>query len=98
MKKEIPILFSTPMVRAILDGRKTMTRRIVKPQPKDCSSNHKAYEEAEWKNEPPKFISDKGENAWFCLYCGNGVNPDGSALKCPYGKPGDLLWVRETFI
>lgn len=57
-----PILFSTEMVHALLAGRKTQTRRIVKPQPP----------------------------APECSY---------SALlkKCPYGQPGDLLWVRETW-
>jgi hypothetical protein len=57
--KERPILFSGEMVRAILDGRKTQTRRVVKPKPDDSGL---------WNND-----------------------------KCPYGKPGDRLWVRETF-
>jgi hypothetical protein len=51
--KFIPILFSTPMVQAIIDGRKTQTRRVVKDKAGD--------------------------------------------VKCPYGKEGDVLWVRETW-
>jgi hypothetical protein len=68
--KERPIIFSTPMVQAILDGRKTQTRRIVKG------------EALEWLDQTkftPEFVSD----------------PDNSL--CPYGQPGDLLWVREAF-
>lgn len=57
---ERPILFSGPMVRAILDGRKTQTRRAIKPWPVD-------------------------------------ELPDVPVHLCPYGKPGDRLWVRETF-
>ena len=65
--KERPILFSGPMVRAILEGRKTMTRRVVKPQPsKSCNVD--------------------SETACEIL-----------AKGCPYGDPGDKLWVRETF-
>jgi len=68
--KERPILFSAPMVLAILDGRKTMTRRVVKPQP-----------------ETACMISDS--TASLCY-------PGMLWRKCPYGVPGDLLWVRET--
>lgn len=69
--KHIPILFSTPMVQAILDGRKTMTRRVVKDK-HVIFDRHSEF--------PPEL--DESE-----------------MLKiCPYGKPGDILWVRETWV
>jgi hypothetical protein len=74
MPETRPIIFSAPMVRAILDGRKTQTRRVIKPQPGSpiwCDT-----ELAEG------FIRDRGRN----------MQP----IKCPYGQPGDRLWVRET--
>jgi hypothetical protein len=71
-KQERPILFSAPMVRAILDGRKTQTRRIVK---------------------------GVDGNSWIRIKGGYGTHVvDEKALAaCPYGVPGDRLWVRETF-
>lgn len=74
--KSRPILFSGPMVRALLDGTKTQTRRVVKPD--YCQAT-------EFKT-----IDELG-NAWFL----SGF--DGYPFKCPYGQPGDRLWVRETF-
>lgn len=71
--KERPILFSAPMVRAILDGRKTQTRRIVKPQPDFLGSMDDPT--TPWKTLAP------------------GLH---EFIVCPYGKPGDRLWVRET--
>ena len=73
-----PILFNTEMVRAILDGRKSQTRRIMKPQPK-------------W--------SDCGMR-WFAKGCWwrEGWNPmDSLTPKEIPIKPGDILWVRETW-
>lgn len=76
--KERPILFNAEMVRAILDGRKTQTRRIIKPQP--------VWDTAFTGKEGLVL----GENVW---------SPDEYAnyATCPYGQPGDRLWVRETF-
>jgi hypothetical protein len=71
MHKEIPILFSTPMVQAILEGRKTMTRIIVKDKT--------ALQWLEPDMFTPEFVA----------------NPDNNL--CRYGKPGDLLWVRESW-
>lgn len=68
--KERPILFSAPMVRALLDGTKTQTRRALKPQP---------------PADAPLIMV--GEYAWSPLFF----------LKCPFGEPGDRLWVREAF-
>lgn len=67
--KERPILFSGPMVRAILDGRKTVTRRVVKLN----QSGRVALCGKNWHRDDPDSI-----------------------LACPYGQPGDRLWVRET--
>ena len=76
--KELPILFSGPMVRAILEGRKTQTRRVVKPQA--------------WS-----YANDLLGLPW--IYAKSGPNDfgDPTPIRCPYGQPGDRLWVRETW-
>jgi len=73
------------MVQAILDGRNTMTRRIVKPQPDDSGL---------WNDDTHPRSINSTLSGW------NGtVNETGESkeFKCPYGQPGDILWVRETF-
>ena len=74
--KTRPILFSAPMVRALLEGRKTQTRRIVKPQPQHIA----------W------FAHQEG---WIARM--RDEEPQNEMVKCPYGQPGDRLWVRETW-
>lgn len=84
--KESPILFSGPMVRAILEDRKTQTRRIVKPQPEVRGNLIRL----------PKQVG-------FSLIEKTARHVDATTLKesaelyCPYGAPGDRLWVRECF-
>ncbi len=71
MARTRPILFSAPMVRAILAGSKTQTRRPVKGTA------------AEWLYEQtfdPEFVAAEENHL------------------CPYGQPGDQLWVRETWM
>ena len=80
MSKERPIIFSAPMVRAILEGRKSMTRRIVKADWLDDS----------WWQIQPK----DGWHAVFMTEVPYGME---RGLVCPYGSPGDRLWVREKF-
>jgi len=63
--KAHPIIFNKPMLLALLDGSKTQTRRVMKPQP-DLRAG-----------------TDMGEL------------PENGGWKCPYGQPGDLLYVRE---
>jgi hypothetical protein len=90
--REIPIIFSTDMVKAILDSRKTQTRRIIKPQPPTIEC---------------KFIGANIEvrtgKIGFYWSDGTSGNMQGfwpsldKDMYCLYGQPGDLLWVRETF-
>lgn len=93
---EKSILFSGEMVRAILDGRKTMTRRIVKPQPTyedETIYAGKIY--GPEKYEPVDYDKD-GEMIEGMEIFG-AYDEDGEwGVKCPY-EPGMKLWVRETF-
>ena len=74
--KERPIIFNGAMVREILDGRKTQTRRVVKHIPALGIGDN-------WCQK----IDDVGFNKIIGDY----------RIFCPYGKPGDRLWVRETW-
>lgn len=78
--KEHPIIFNTDMVKAILEGRKTMTRRL------------NALEKI---NDNPVNWIVKMENIEAHFY--NSNTDKNKEIKCPYGQPGDLLWVRETW-
>ncbi len=72
-----PILFSTEMVQAILAGRKTQTRRIVKIK-------------GSIPNNETKPLSTHSCNSVYYFWGHDEV-------ACPYGSPGDILWVRESF-
>ena len=83
--KERPILFSSEMVQAILEGRKTQTRRIIKPQP-PMGHWYSGSSGMFVRKQPLRhhwYEGSFGNNEW--------------GLKCPYGTVDDRLWVRETF-
>ena len=87
---ERPIIFGAESVRAILDGRKTQTRRVVKPQPRfthylqpmfgASPDGHTFGEPGLWREVGPDY-PDCGEDD----------------RRCPFGAVGDRLWCRETF-
>jgi hypothetical protein len=89
MRKARPILMSATMIRALLEGRKTQTRRIMKPQP-ELTPNMGMV----WKGWAYgiNFDGEKGTIRNF-IQCNDAKYKKGI---CPYGQPGDLLWVRET--
>ncbi|CAM7655757.1 hypothetical protein [Klebsiella quasipneumoniae] len=86
--KERGMIFNAEMVRAILDGRKTQTRRIMKPQPEPCPRGGHW-----WPSNVFKIMlhvedeMQNGKGGWGGLV--------GDA--CPFGDVGDRIWVRETF-
>lgn len=95
LHKERPILFNGAMVRAILSGQKTITRRLVKGN-----------------QIPSRSKSDSPEHQWIAVvqdhprwgFAAFGATEQECAAElamyggCPYGRRGDRLWVRETFI
>jgi hypothetical protein len=86
--KERPILFSAPMVRAILEGRKTQTRRVVKPQPPAGHALHGFTTFSTRMTDVGKAVWARGDSPLLC---------DVHRVRCPYGQPGDRLVVRETW-
>lgn len=107
--KERPILFGGAMVNAILEGRKTQTRRVIKNFPeyergveapqkaRGIAPRHSAPYFDCYRNEKKTESNPRGDSEHWCWWdeydrMGNGW------LKCPYGKPGDRLWVREKFL
>ncbi|ASK18424.1 hypothetical protein [Halomonas sp. N3-2A] len=83
--KERPILFNAAMVRAILNGHKTQTRRAIKLKTGDTFDEH-ALSAAiqEWR----PMYDEVAQKV---------VGKTAALIRCPYGQPGDRLWVRETF-
>ena len=81
--RERPIPFKAPMVLALLDGRKTQTRRVMKPQPLTVTgSGSRIYRDEDFKKSWADFP---------------GTHQGSGLVDCPYGAPGDRLWVRETW-
>ena len=74
-----PILFNSEMIKAVLDGRKTMTRRVIKGNPSD-RHGRLDFEQGILKQ------SSQLNGCWHVH----------KKFKCPYGKIGDVLWVREN--
>jgi len=79
--RERGMIFNADMVRAVLNGSKTQTRRIITPQPKLTERSG-----FEWKGYLFGAGSDDRE-----------TNRNFSHVKCPFGQLGDRLWVRETW-
>lgn len=96
MSRVLPILFNTDMVRAILDGRKTVTRRLTKPQPKmQLSYICMGHNHGKW-NYPPHCVEQSGWDEKYRRIEGLTAEDE---LMCwtPPCHTGDVLWARETW-
>jgi len=99
MRKFIPLLFSTMMVQALLAARKTITRRT-----KGLEKINSKPGEWEWLNFRKKNVNRLWDSTkeecpnpleTFFVFTNTNTGEE-LEVKCPYGKPGDILWVRET--
>ena len=88
--KERPILFSGPMVRALLDGSKTQTRRVLKVPHENPLGK---WEVLPWGG-PNGGRTRDGKTVPYQNVIGH--TRTGEIIACPYGQPGDRLWVREA--
>lgn len=83
---------------AVIEGRKTMTRRLIDPMPKDCASVHKNCWGADWSDEPMSLVVDRDTGGIYCKYCGNGVrlHDGGCHYKTKY-KVGEVVAVAQNY-
>lgn len=87
--KERPMIFNAEMVRAILDGRKTQTRRIMKVQPENAELGLRRITDSSVAKEVGMYF--------WCLADACGVKHRSNLFSCPFGEVGDRIWVREAF-
>lgn len=88
-----PINMKMWEVQALLDNRKAVMRRVVKPQPIDtdeCQHEMQTYDKM-----LPQFY--KGDYSCVCRKCGYGTQPDGESIFHPSYRPGDILYVPEKW-
>lgn len=111
--KERPVLFAGDMVRAIESGTKTQTRRIMKPLADTQGRTFLYRNGKVWASltedelapldgdEPQSVFGAEalfdGEHCYSPVVVGKGPKGEGNPLRCPYGQPGDRLWVREAW-
>lgn len=84
------------LTQAVLEGRKTQTRRIMNPQPEDCSAVHRWYKSAYWKDKPMSlFVNEDG--SVYCEFCGYGAKLEGGSIfRLPY-KVGEIVAVAQSY-
>ncbi|HGY4928513.1 TPA: hypothetical protein ACNVCI_001248 [Citrobacter braakii] len=87
--KERGIIFNGEMVRAILDGRKTQTRRIMAIQPEHSELGLRRVIDSKNGRDNGKYFWSQSD--------ARGLKMRSKVLGCPYGEVGDRIWVRETY-
>lgn len=95
MRKARGIPFSDPMVRALLDGRKSITRRLVK--------RPKGFSDAVWNAATPHNEGDGGlgifgSAPYLRVWADDDTGRLGERIRCPYGIVGDELWCKEALV
>lgn len=86
------------LTQAVIEGRKTMTRRRINPMPKDCATAHKNCWGADWSDKPMSLVVDRDTGGIYCEYCGNGVRlyDGGYHYKAKY-KIGEVVAVAQSY-
>lgn len=80
------------LTQAVLEGLKTQTRRIMKPQPEDCSAVHRKF----WKDKPMSLVVNK-DGSVYCEICGYGAKLEGGSIfRLPY-KVGEIVAVAQSY-
>lgn len=87
--KERGMIFNGEMVRAILDGRKTQTRRIMKVQPEHSELGLRRVVESKNGIDDGKYFWSQSD--------ATGLKSRSKPFACPFGTVGDRIWVREAF-
>ena len=84
------------LTQAVLGGRKTQTRRVMNPQPEDCSTVHRWYKSAYWKDKPMSLVVNE-DGSVYCEFCGYGAKLEGGSIfRLPY-KVGEIVAVAQSY-